>query len=593
MKARVIGNPYNLGNGYYPVGQIVEIERETAHYYVLVNSCYRISKKTLALTGWAGRYAHTIEFEIIADAPDTAAPAPVAMNTEILIATTAAEAETARQVADVAECLGSLGPVSKDYEPISETVARVFARLPVGVAVRDALDRLGDLPFVLTAYPVGAQDMAPAAAKPSHLQTGAGGLPLPWVYQCGQSGQSGEDYRHSREAWRQEVEDGNTQRGYWEWVDAQIEETEDAADLEVRQALADGLTVVMVDRALVGNDEELGELQYWLNEWPETRLSLNGEEFRAFPGDVTTVIGTLPEGRASALEREILGWLAEREGESLPHAVVSVGTVWNARDVPALSLAGVINEVAACYSGITLELGENAPNANGLVIRWDRTPGEVAEREIRAALVAALNKMADALPKCSLSLAVPLEWNGRTVDRARLAAWCGRQGGNDFALALAVVPGARLALHWVTGPRPVAGLEAGILADARTWLDELGALEDEDAAEPVDLDDVPAEPASVTKCSACTARIVVPKSWNGYAVNREPLQAWALDTLGPLFPSVEFDVVTGDRQQSDGVAVKLTSRAEPSALVFPGRTAARDGILAYVISRLDEVYPGL
>ncbi len=515
------------------------------------------------------------------------------MNTEILIATSTAEAETARQVADVAECLGSLGPVSKDYEPISEAVARVFARLPAGVAVRDALDRLGDLAFVLTAYPVGAQAMIPDTSTPSAVQTGAGGLPLPWVYQCGQSGQSGEDYRHSREAWRQEVEDGNTQRGYWEWVDAQIEETEDAADLEVRQALADGLIVVMVDRALVGNDEELGELQYWLNEWPETRLSLNGEEFRAFPGDCTTVIGTLPEGRASALEREILGWLAEREGESLPHAVVSVGTVWNARDVPALSLAGVINEVAACYSGITLELGENAPNANGLVIRWDRTPGEVAEREIRAALVAALNKMADALPKCALSLAVPLEWNGRTVDRARLAAWCGRQGGNDFALALAVVPGARLALHWVTGPRPVAGLEAGILADARTWLDELGALEDEDAAEPVDLDDVPAEPASVTPCDPCEGRIFVPRNWNGYTVDRSMLQAWTLDILGPLFPAVAFHVVASDRLGSDGVLVKLRSRAEPNALVFPGSGRARDGITAHVTSRLDEVYPGL
>lgn len=587
MKARVIGNPYNLGNGYYPVGQIVEVERETAHYYVLVNSCYRISKKTLALTGWAGRYAHSIEFEIIADAPDTAAPAPVAMNTEILIATSTAEAETARQVADVAECLGSLGPVSKDYEPISEAVARVFARLPAGVAVRDALDRLGDLAFVLTAYPVGAQAMIPDTSTPSAVQTGAGGLPLPWVYQCGQSG---EDYRHGREAWRQEVEDGNTQRGYWEWVAAQIEETEDAADLEVRQALADGLTVVMVDRALVGNDEELGELQYWLNDWPGTRLSLNGAKFRAFPGDVTTVIGTLPEGRASALEREILGWLADQR-EDNPRAVVSVGTVWNARDVPALDLAGVINRVAACYSGITLELGENAPNANGLVIRWDRTPGEVAEREIRAALVAALNKMADALPKCALSLAVPLEWNGRTVDRARLAAWCGRQGGNDFALALAVVPGARLALHWVTGPRPVAGLEAGILADARTWLDELGALDE--AAEPVDLGDVPAEPASVTPCDPCEGRIFVPRDWNGYAVDRSMLQAWTLDILGPLFPAVEFHVVASDRLGSDGVLVKLRSRAEPNALVFPGSGRARDGITAYVTSRLDEVYPGL
>ena len=126
-----------------------------------------------------------------------------------------------------------------------------------------------------------------------------------------------------------------------------------------------------------------------------------------------------------------------------------------------------------------------------------------------------------------------------------------------------------------------------------TSLDELGALEDEDAAEPVDLDDVPAEPASVTPCDPCEGRIFVPRDWNGYTVDRSMLQAWTLDILGPLFPAVEFHVVASDRLGSDGVLVKLRSRAEPNSLVFPGSGRARDGITAYVTSRLDEVYPGL
>lgn len=355
MKARVIANPYNIGNGYYPVGQVVEIERETAHYYVLVKSSYRINKEKMALTGWAGRYAHSIEFEIIEQAPTVEAD-PVPMNTEILIATTGDDGDTADLLADVAECLGSLGPVSKHYEPISEAVARVFARLPVGVAVRDALDRLGGLPFVLTAYPLGAQDMIPDNPSP------------------------------------------------------------------------------------------------------------------AVAGD---------------LEREIRTGPAELDGEGLPHAVVSVGSVWNARPVPPLELAGVINRVAACYSGISMELGENLPGANNLVITWDRSPGEMVEREVRSAMLEALNKMAAALPACCLSLSVPNEWHGRQVDRDGLAAWCGRQGGGDFALALSAVPGDKLAIHWVTGPRPVPGLEAGILADARTWLHEGGTLDPDEPAEPV------------------------------------------------------------------------------------------------------------
>ena len=100
-------------------------------------------------------------------------------------------------------------------------------------------------------------------------------------------------------------------------------------------------------------------------------------------------------------------------------------------------------------------------------------------------MLEALNKMAAALPACCLSLSVPNEWHGRPVDRDGLAAWCGRQGGGDFALALAAVPGDKLAIHWVTGPRPVPGLEAGILADARTWLHEGGTLDPDEPAEPV------------------------------------------------------------------------------------------------------------
>lgn len=132
MKARVIANPYNIGNGYYPVGQIVEIARETAHYYVLVKSSYSINKEKMALTGWAGRYAHTIEFEIIEEAPTVEAD-----------------------------------PVSKRVDPISESVARVYAKLPVGVAVREALDLLYPLEFVITAYPLGAQDMIPDNPSPA------------------------------------------------------------------------------------------------------------------------------------------------------------------------------------------------------------------------------------------------------------------------------------------------------------------------------------------------------------------------------------------------------------------------------------------
>lgn len=420
MKARVTSNPYNIGNGYYPVGQIVEIERETAHYYVLVKSSYRINKEKMALTGWAGRYAHTIELEIIEEAPTVEAD-PVAMNTEILIATAGDEGDIFDRVEVVAVALGSLGPVSKRVDPISESVARVYAKLPVGVAVREALDLLYPLEFVITAYPLGAQDMIPDNPSP------------------------------------------------------------------------------------------------------------------AVAGD---------------LEREIRSGPAELDGEGMPHAVVSVGSVWNARPVPPLELAGVINRVAACYSGISMELGENLPGANNLVITWDSSPGEMVEREVRSAMLEALNKMAAALPACCLSLSVPNEWHGRQVDRDGLAAWCGRQGGGDFSLALNALPGDKLAIHWVTGPRPVAGLEAGILADARTWLHEGGTLDADEPAEPV-----------------AAYALAVPATWNGEQVDRAALAGWLAGMARQWPHGVAVELSPTVNRMDDGATLAHVSGPEASAML--------------------------
>lgn len=558
MKARVTSNPYNLGNGWFNVGQVVEIERETANYYVLVKSSYRINKEKMALTGWAGRYAHSIELEIIEEAPTVEAD-PVAMNTEILIATTGDDGETADIVGAVAVAMGDLGPVSTVVDPISENVARLYARLPVGVAVREALDLLYPLEFVITAYPLGAQDMIPDNPAPA-VAGRPGDLPAPWSYQFGLSG---EDYRHGRDGWRQEVEDGNTQRGYWDWVEAQIEETEDAADLEVRQALAAGGVVVLVDRARV-DAESLAELAGWLN---------NGDrdaDLAVFPGDVTQVLGPVAEHDAAELVREIEDYLNDQE-EDNPRAAVSLSDHWNGKPVKPLDWIGLLQEVGACYSGVALDLGGTiVARGNELVISWDKSPGEAAEREIRAALLAILDKHypAASAPVPCLSLVVPEEWSGRPIDRDGLAAWCGRQGGGDFSLALSAVPGVKLAIHWVTGPRPAGGLEAGILADARTWLDEVGTLEAERAD----------EPAAVERCRMSLA---VPRSWNDRAIDVEMIRAWCAERHGltlELSPTV---------CEPGGVVVSWLSGADPVS-VRPGLGRELE---ARAVDFLNALYP--
>ena len=538
MKARVTSNPYNLGNGWFNVGQVVEIERETANYYVLVKSSYRINKGKMALTGWAGRYAHSIELEIIEEAPTVEAD-PVAMNTEILIATTGDDGETADIVGAVAVAMGDLGPVSTVVDPISENVARLYARLPVGVAVREALDLLYPLEFVITAYPLGAQDMIPDNPSPA-MAPPAEHRPA-WSYQCGQSG---EDWHFGRQAWRQEVEEGNTLRGYWEWVEAMIEENEDAADLEVRDALATGAIVVMVARELV-DAGIMAALGGWLN--------TNGldSNYAVFPGDQTDVIGAISPENAAQLKDEVIAFIDDKS-EDNPRAAVSVSDRWNGKPVNPLDWIGALRSVGACYSGVALDLGETLlRNGNELVITWDKAPGEAAEREIRAALLAALDKQypAASAPVPCLSLVVPEEWSGRPIDRDGLAAWCGRQGGGDFSLALSAVPGVKLAIHWVTGPRPVGGLEAGILADARTWLNEVGTLGDDEADEPAVM-------------PPCRLTLAVPESWNGEDIQRDVVATWCRTMSGQGFTLELFSIPCA----AGGVVVSWVSGAVPATL---------------------------
>lgn len=651
MKARVTSNPYNLGNGWFNVGQIVEIERETAHYYVLVKSSYRINKEKLALTGWAGRYAHTIEFEIIEDEPTAD---PVAPNTEILVAVEETSSrEGARRI--VAETLAPLGLVSELVDPISENVARLYARLSVGVAVREALDLLYPLEFVITAYPLGAQDMIPD--NPSPTMAPAAEYRPAWSYQ---GGQSGEDYRHSRQGWCQEVEDGNTQRGYWEWVEAQIEETEDAADLEVRDALATNAIVVMVARELV-DAYTLAALGGWLN--------TNGldSNFAVFPGDVTEILGPISPDNAAQLKAEVIAFIDDKS-EDNPRAAVSVSDRWNGKPVNPLDWIGALRSVGACYSGVALDLGETLlRNGNELVITWDRSPGEAAEREIRDAITQALDKLhpVSTAPKriTALSLEAPEKWRGRTIDRDALAAWCGHQGGDDFTVTLSPCKPASLALYLVSGPRPLPGVERSILADARTWLNEVGTLADEPAAMPpcrltlavpehwngedinrdvvatwcrtmsgqgftLELFSIPCAAGGVvvswlsgaapsglnpalqhelegravaflhalgngSASDPCNVRILVPTVWNDYAVNGPGLSQWVINTLGPLYPAAAFtlEVAPHTVDIKGEVRVKVRSTAEPSALVFKGYRETRDGVAAYMLSRLNELYP--
>lgn len=50
----------------------------------------------------------------------------------------------------------------------------------------------------------------------------------------------GEDPTHPRGDWKSEVEDGNTNLGYWDWVDHQKEMNQILDDTELGEVLGDG-----------------------------------------------------------------------------------------------------------------------------------------------------------------------------------------------------------------------------------------------------------------------------------------------------------------------------------------------------------------
>ena len=99
--------------------------------------------------------------------------------------------------------------------------------------------------------------------------------------------------------------------------------------------------------------------------------------------------------------------------------------------------------------------------------------------------LSAWNQIADLL-----AILGAMEWkisHGPILDLYGAATICGHKAAGAAALNVTSGwwPGDKLAIHWVTGPRPVPGLEAGILADARTWLHEGGTLDPDEPAEPV------------------------------------------------------------------------------------------------------------
>lgn len=69
----------------------------------------------------------------------------------------------------------------------------------------------------------------PSLARADYLLT-AGELRLRYFDANDRSGGQGEHPRFQKWNWRQEVASGSTLRGYWEWVEAQIEQAHDEED---------------------------------------------------------------------------------------------------------------------------------------------------------------------------------------------------------------------------------------------------------------------------------------------------------------------------------------------------------------------------
>lgn len=66
LQARVSDNPNNIGNGYWSVGLVLDIIRETTCHYILSNES-RVNKKGLFIVG-TSCFSHPVRVEIITKA---------------------------------------------------------------------------------------------------------------------------------------------------------------------------------------------------------------------------------------------------------------------------------------------------------------------------------------------------------------------------------------------------------------------------------------------------------------------------------------------------------------------------------------------
>lgn len=425
MQIRITANPYALGNGHFPVGQVLEVERETDHYFILAGQGSRLNKKHMALTGWAGRYALTITAEIVTSA-DAADPLADQYNAEIVIEFDAEKENAPGLVREMREALAPLEVVISDtVAPISPAVARILALLPAGVAVRDTLEALtnDNIFYALTAYPLGHLDAEPGTPPPLPQASGAD---LVLVSMPG--------------TWNGEIID-------WGSVDRILLGVGD-------DPLFDGWQIVRNDRApypltLViaypGRDVD-----------PTTRdahdrMILEALD-SAYPGEPKPVA----IDDADDLE----------QAEARPYfAQIHVSVNWNAqlveRDRLGLWLRDCLSNTFAAVE-FKLAPGHGSPSSGNTfnVALSGGKPGQPGNKvAIESAILAYLDDRYPAhksTTATALSIAIPTHWNGAKIDRAAVMRWC-HERSNDvrrYTLDGSSYADREPVFTWIAGAKP-------------------------------------------------------------------------------------------------------------------------------------------
>lgn len=65
IQVRVTENPCNIGNGFWPIGKVFNVIRETDCYYV-IDGYFKVNKKHFSIAGTACGN-HSVKVEIIAE----------------------------------------------------------------------------------------------------------------------------------------------------------------------------------------------------------------------------------------------------------------------------------------------------------------------------------------------------------------------------------------------------------------------------------------------------------------------------------------------------------------------------------------------